>query len=137
MPNNNLTCIHPEIIATINEWMCVCPFMSDYLQLYRLAHQLLCPWVFPDKNTGVSCHFLLQGIFLTQGWNLCLLHLLHCRWTLYCLRHWGSPSYHNKFSEYPSSHIDTKLKKQKKISSIWWELLLGFNLLIIFIYNIQ
>ena len=26
------------------------------------------------KNTGVDCHSLLQGIFLTQGWNLCLLH---------------------------------------------------------------
>jgi len=24
---------------------------------------LLCPWDFPDKNTGVGCHFLLQGIF--------------------------------------------------------------------------
>ena len=24
--------------------------------------------------TGVGCHFLLQGIFLTQGLNLCLLH---------------------------------------------------------------
>ena len=29
------------------------------------------------KNTGVGCHFLLQGIFLTQGSNLSLLHLLH------------------------------------------------------------
>ena len=29
---------------------------------------------FPVKNTEVGCHFLLQGIFLTQGWNLCLLH---------------------------------------------------------------
>ena len=27
-----------------------------------------------EKNTGVSCHFLLQGIFLTQGSNLGLLH---------------------------------------------------------------
>ena len=27
----------------------------------------------PGKNTGVSCHFLLQGIFPTQGSNLCLL----------------------------------------------------------------
>ena len=27
----------------------------------------------PGKNTGVGCHFLLQEIFLTQGWNLCLL----------------------------------------------------------------
>ena len=29
------------------------------------------------KNTGVCCHFLLQGIFPTQGSNLHLLHLLH------------------------------------------------------------
>ena len=27
----------------------------------------------PGKNTGVGCHALLQGIFLTQGSNLCLL----------------------------------------------------------------
>ena len=26
-------------------------------------------WDFPDKNIGVGCHFLLQGIFLTQGLN--------------------------------------------------------------------
>ena len=34
---------------------------------------------FPSKNTGVGCHFLLQGIFLTQGSNPRLLRLLHCR----------------------------------------------------------
>ena len=34
----------------------------------------LCSWDFPGKNTGVGCHFLLQGIFLTQGPNTCLLH---------------------------------------------------------------
>ena len=27
---------------------------------------------FPGKNTGVGCHFLLQGIFLTQELNLSL-----------------------------------------------------------------
>ena len=26
----------------------------------------------PGKNTGVGCHVLLQGIFPTQGLNLCL-----------------------------------------------------------------
>ena len=31
----------------------------------------------PGKNTGVGCHALLQGIFLTQGSNPCLLCLLH------------------------------------------------------------
>ena len=33
----------------------------------------------PGKNTGVDCHARLQGIFLTQGSNLCLLGFLH-RW---------------------------------------------------------
>ena len=31
----------------------------------------------PGKNTGVGCHALLQGIFPTQGSNLCLSCLLH------------------------------------------------------------
>ena len=37
------------------------------------ACQLLCPWDFPGKNTEVDCHFFLQIVFLTQGWNLHLL----------------------------------------------------------------
>ena len=28
--------------------------------------RLLYPWNSPGKNTGVACHFLLQGIFPTQ-----------------------------------------------------------------------
>ena len=32
--------------------------------------------LFPDKNTGVGCHLLLQGIFLTQGSNPSLLQWL-------------------------------------------------------------
>ena len=35
--------------------------------------QALCPWDSPGKNAGVSYHFLLQGIFPTQGLNLRLL----------------------------------------------------------------
>ena len=34
----------------------------------------LCSWDFPGKNTGVGCHFLLQGIFLIQRLNLPFLH---------------------------------------------------------------
>ena len=29
--------------------------------------RLLAPWHFPGMNTGVGCHFLLQGIFPTQA----------------------------------------------------------------------
>ena len=36
--------------------------------------RLLCPWDFSGKHTGGGCHFLLQGIFLTHGSNLGLLH---------------------------------------------------------------
>ena len=35
---------------------------------------LLCPWHSPGKNTGMGWHTLLQGVFPTQGLNLCLLH---------------------------------------------------------------
>ena len=49
------------------------------------------PWDLPGKNTGLGCHFLLQGIFPTQGSNL---GLLHCRWILYCLSPQGSPWKH-------------------------------------------
>ena len=42
-------------------------------------------WDFSGKNTGVGCHFLFQGIFLTQGQNPCLLYLRHCSWILHPL----------------------------------------------------
>ena len=32
-----------------------------------LPARLLCQWNSPGKNTGVGCHFLLQGIFLISG----------------------------------------------------------------------
>ena len=48
-------------------------------------------WDFPGKSTGVGCHFLLQGIFPTQGSNP---GLPHCRQMFYCLRHQGSPLNH-------------------------------------------
>ena len=53
-----------------------------------LPARLFCPWDFPGKNTRVDCHFLLQGIFQTQGSNP---GLPHCRQTLYPLNHQGSP----------------------------------------------
>ena len=45
--------------------------MSDsFATPWTVAHQLLYPQDFPGKNTGADCHFLLQGIFLTQRLNL-------------------------------------------------------------------
>ena len=56
--------------------------------------RLLCPWDFPGKNTGMCCHFLLQGIFATQGLNPRFLHLLrflHWQVDYLSLSHLGSP----------------------------------------------
>ena len=39
--------------------------------------RLLCSWDSPGKNPAVGCCFLPQGIFLTQGSNPSLLHLLY------------------------------------------------------------
>ena len=46
-------------------------------------------WNFPGKSTGVSCHFLLQGVFPTR--HCSNLGLPHCRQTLYHQSHHGSP----------------------------------------------
>ena len=44
-----------------------------FVTLWAAAHQApLCAWDFPIRSTVVGCHFFLQGIFLTQGSNLCL-----------------------------------------------------------------
>ena len=48
-----------------------CPTLCD-----PMGSRLLHPWDFLGKSTGVGCHFLLQGIFLTQGSNP---GLPHCR----------------------------------------------------------
>ena len=62
--------------------------MSDSLWPYGLQPtRLHGPWVSPGKNTGVGCHALLKGIFLTRGSNPWLLWLLHYRRILY---HWAA-----------------------------------------------
>ena len=63
--------------------------VSDSLGPHGLwPTRLLCPWDFSGKDNGVGCHFLLQGVFLTQGLNL---GLPHCRQILYPLDPQGSP----------------------------------------------
>ena len=81
--DGDLHCFH--VLAMVNSAAMkievhTCSVMSDSLQPHRrLPTRFLCPWDYPGKNTGVGCHFLLQGIFLTEGLKL---HLLH--WQEYC-----------------------------------------------------
>ena len=53
-----------------------CPAVSDSLRLHRHSHQAPLSVEFTREDTGVGCHFLLQGIFPTQGLNVHLLSLL-------------------------------------------------------------
>ena len=84
-----------------------------------LCPPLIRPWDFPGKNTGVGCHFLLQGIFPIQGLNP---GLPHCRQMLYNLSHQGSPPHRslvalNIGSILKSKHITlpTKVRVVKAI----------------------
>ena len=64
--------------------------MSSSLRSHGLEPaRLLSPWNSSGKNTGMGYHFLLQGIFLTQGLNP---GLLHSRQILYHLNHQSQES---------------------------------------------
>ena len=78
--------------------VCVCMHVLSHFGCVRLfvnqctvACQAPLSMDFPGKNTGVGCHSLLQGIFPTQGSNLCLLCLLHWQVDSLPLSHLGSP----------------------------------------------
>ena len=80
-------------VPTCEVTVCVCSVTQSFLTLcYPM--DCSCPGssfhgIFPGKNTGVGCHFLLQDIFLTRGSNL---GLLPCRQILYHLSYiQGSP----------------------------------------------
>ena len=51
--------------------MCVCLLspVPPFATPWTVAHRLLGPRDFPDQNTGMSCRFLLQGVFPIQGSN--------------------------------------------------------------------
>ena len=86
--NNNSIDTNSEMILTVSFFLeycisrSVCPTLCDPMDSSPPDY-----WDFPAKNTGVGCHFLLQGIFPTQGSNP---DLPHCRRNLYHLSHQGS-----------------------------------------------
>ena len=84
------------LTIALRPWLCVA-FQTEqsltHAQLFAapwtVAHPNPLSWNFPGKDTGVGCHFLLHGLFPTQGLNP---GLLHCRRMLYRLSYEGSPS---------------------------------------------
>ena len=67
-----------------------CPTLSDPMGCSPPGSSV---WDFPGKNTRGGCCFLLQGIFLTQGWKPHLLCLLHWQVDSLPPSHLGSPSF--------------------------------------------
>ena len=64
--NSKYFFILPNDCVCVWVCVCVCSVASDSLWSHGLnPARLLCSWNFPGKNTGASCHFLLQGLFLT------------------------------------------------------------------------
>ena len=63
--------------SSVLEFPCCCLVAKSCPTLchpHRLQPaRLLYPWDSSGKNTGVGCHFFLQGIFPTQGLNSRLL----------------------------------------------------------------
>ena len=57
--------------------MLICLIPLTLWDLRTLACQAPLSRDSPGQNTGVGCHALLQGIFLTRGQNLHLSRLLH------------------------------------------------------------
>ena len=93
---------------------CACTQVSNSLRPHGLQPaRLLCPWDTPGKNTGVGCYALLQGIFPTQGSNLCLLCVLYWQADSLPLAPPGKPSGSNSFSFFPHP-----LTSAKQISSV-------------------
>ena len=73
--------------------VCVRARILSHIQLFEIPRAVACqaPLNFSGKNTGASCYFPLQGIFLTQGWNPHLTHLQHWQADSLPLHHLGSP----------------------------------------------
>ena len=84
---------------------------------FKTATRLLHPWDSPGENTGVGCHFLLEGIFPTQGSNP---HLPHCRQMLYPPSHQGSPIYKEKQVCFKKA-LFKRYKEMKARGLPWWK----------------
>ena len=62
-------CAHVHVMCPVAQ---LCPTLCG--PSWTAACQASLSMEFSFKSIGAGCHFLLQGIFLTQGSNLYLLH---------------------------------------------------------------
>ena len=79
------------------------------------SHQAILHGISQARITRVGCHFLLQGIFPTQGSNP---GLWHCRQILYWLSHEGSPQWWGGWGGATTNNFKPKLP-HPELLKIW------------------
>ena len=94
---------------------------------WTVAHQAPLSMGFSRQHTGVGYHFLLQGIFPTQGSNP---GLPHCRQRLYPLSHQGGPRYGSFFAAFLTLGYFTSYLVFMLKFSIHWGRALRCNVLV-------
>ena len=126
-----LRSLHAELETEKWKWCPtqLCPTLCDPMDCSLPG--FLLPWDFPGNSTGVGCHFLLQGSFLTQWFNP---GLPHCRQRLYPLSHQRSPRkvFYNFFKPLLSPPLCHEQKKRNTVISVhilcfWWYTLKNKN----------
>ena len=101
MRDEQNTLPHIHMHTHVCSWAKMLSCVQLFATLWIMAHQVPLSMGFPGKKTGVNCHALLQGIFVTQGSNLCLL----------CLLHWQVGSLPLAPSRKPYTHTHTHTHK--------------------------
>ena len=73
---NNFKVKYVVCMCMLSHFNCVQVFATPW----TVVHQAPLSMGFSGQEYGTAYYFLLQGIFLTQGLKVCLLH---CRWIFY------------------------------------------------------
>ena len=88
-------------------------YVWKFLIHILLKHaRLICSWDFSGKNTGVGCHFLLQGIFLTQGLT-CISYVSYIEDKFFTQQ---------AIREAPNILLKTSINDQEKKQTIEWDI---------------
>ena len=98
MASNHFQDLSPPLHSYLHSCQCQCMCMLSHVWLFvtpcTVAHQAPLSMEFPRQEYRSGLLFLIQGFFPTQGLNLHLLRLLHCKQILYHLSYQGSqPSF--------------------------------------------
>ena len=77
-----------------------------FVTLWTMTCHDLCPWDSPGTNTGVGRHALLQGIFLTQGWEPTSLRFPALANGFFNIRASGKPQWFYKQKKFRDRQLD-------------------------------